>query len=63
MFKDEDVDIEEEIDLDDPIRPMNNEVYGEALLQKHYLIETEEVKGIKNPKKSTFTKKKYVHFK
>ena len=46
VYQDEDVDIEEEIDIDDPIIPFEDELFGASLLQKHYVIETEDVKGM-----------------
>ena len=38
--------------MDDPIIPFEDELFGASLLQKHYLIETEDVKGM-----SSFYKK------
>ena len=47
FIQDEDIDIEEEIDLDDPVIPKDDDLFGAKLLQKHYILETEDVKGMK----------------
>ncbi len=40
-MKDDDIDIEEEIDLDDPVIAADGELSGNALLHENYLTQTD----------------------
>ena len=40
-MQDDDIDIEEEIDLDDPVQAAADELSGNALLHENYIINTD----------------------
>jgi len=40
-LQDDDIDIEEEIDLDDPVMAADGELSGNALLHENYLTQTD----------------------
>lgn len=42
MIQDDDIDIEEEIDLDDPVHAGEGELSGNQLLHQHYLLDEDE---------------------